>query len=198
MMTLPLSELVSIRTGFQFRGEAPYSPQGKYSLIHLRDSADALSFEEQETHRFNISDIKKEDLLSKDDILLRSKGNNHFSVLVDCEVTNTVVSGLSLVIRCKDSRVVPSYLAWYLNQPPAQAFLTKISAGTSISVVNKGALGDLLIPLRSLSSQEAIGELYQLQLRKECLTMKLLKSSRRLLNAQLLSVKTNISNEVAR
>jgi restriction endonuclease S subunit len=198
MMTLPLSDIVSIRTGFQFRGEAPYSPHGKYSLVHLKDSADALTFDEQEIHHFDISEIKKEDLLAKNDILLRSKGNNHFSVLVDREVSNTVVSGLSLVIRCKDSRVAPSYLAWYLNQPPAQSFLTKISAGTSISVVNKGALGDLAIPLRPLTSQDAIGELYQLQLRKECLTMQLLKSSRKLLNAKLLSIETNISTEAIR
>lgn len=198
MMIVPLSALVSIRTGFQFRGEAPYSAHGKYSLVHLRDSADALSFDEQEIHRFDLQEIKKEDLLLKNDILLRSKGNNHYAVLVDREVSNTVVSALSLVIRCVDNRIRPSFLAWYLNQAPAQSFLTKISAGTSISVVNKGALGDLEIPLRPITSQDAIGELFQLQLKKECLTMQLLKSSRKLLNAKMLLNKTDISNEVAR
>lgn len=196
MFICPLSELVSIRTGFQFRGATPYSPTGKYTLIHLRDSSDALSLEDQDLNYFDQGELKKEDLVSRDDILLRSKGNNHYAVLVDKETTNTVVSSLSLVIRCTDPRIKSSYLTWYLNQPPSQSFLTKISAGTSINVVNKGALGGLEIPLRSIPSQNAIGELYQLQLKKEHLTKQLLQRGRKLLNAQMLSLETNFSNEV--
>lgn len=186
MSNLQLGEIARLRVGFQFRSEAPYSPFGKHQLIQLRDSKDILPFEDYETHRIDCDEIKKEDLLSVGDVLLRAKGKNHFAVCVTSTIENLVAGAACLVIRPNQEKVLPSFLAWYLNQPPAQVFLNKISAGTSIPVVNKKALLDLEISLPPLNVQKAIGELYQLQLAEEELTQKLTRSKKEFLNAKLL------------
>ena len=181
-----ISQIASIRAGYQFRKEAPLSPTGKYSVIQLRDSKEALALDDHEIQRYELKDIQSNDLLRENDILLRAKGNNHFAVLVSRKVSNTLASGLCLVLRCDESKVFPAFLTWYLNQAPAQSLLNKISAGTSIPIVNKKSLGDIAVPLLPLEKQKAIGELYQLQLKEEFLSNKLLERRRQLLNTKML------------
>jgi restriction endonuclease S subunit len=186
MPHLPLGEIARVRVGFQFRSEAPYSPLGNHHLIQLRDSKEILPFEEYETHRVDCEEIRKEDLLSVGDILLRAKGKNHFAVCVTSAVENLIAGAACLIIRPLAEQITSGYLAWYLNQPPAQAFLNKISAGTSIPVVNKKALLDLEVSIPPRKIQNAIGELYQLQLSEEELTQKITRCKRSFLNAQML------------
>lgn len=186
MSHLPLGDIARVRVGFQFRSEAPYSPFGNHRLIQLRDSKEILPFEEYEAHRIDCEEVRKEDLLSVGDILLRAKGKNHFAVCVTSAVENLIAGAACLIIRPLTEQVTSGYLAWYLNQPPAQAFLNKISAGTSIPVVNKKALLDLEVPIPPRKIQNAIGELYQLQLSEEELTQKITRSKRSFLNAQML------------
>lgn len=186
MSQVPLGSLARVRVGFQFRTEAPYSPTGKYALVQLRDSKGIFSFQSYESHRIDGDDIRKEDLLVRGDVLLRAKGKNHYAVLVDQNVSNTIAGAACLVIRPVEGKIIPGFLTWYLNQPPAQSFLNKISAGTSIPVVNKKALLDLEVPLPSIKVQEAVGELYQLQLLEDALEEKLSKSKKYFLNAKML------------
>jgi len=197
MPHLPLGEIAHLRVGFQFRSEAPYSPSGSHLLIQLRDSKEILPFEDYETHRVDCDDIKKDDLLSAGDVLLRAKGKNHFAVCITSPVKNLIAGAACLVIRPDNKKALSSFLAWYLNQPPAQAFLNKISAGTSIPVVNKRALLDLEVSLPPMKIQKAIGELYQLQLTEQELTEKLMRSRKEFLNAKMLKA-SQFDNGVTR
>ena len=97
-----LADLVSVRTGYQFRAEAPFSPEGSFSIIQLRDAKEALTLGCHELQRVELSNIRHNDLLQKDDILLRAKGNNHYAVLVDRTLRNTLAGALCLIIRCTE------------------------------------------------------------------------------------------------
>ena len=188
MSYIQLENLATVRTGFQFRGEAPFSPDGAFSIIQLKDSKHALTLEEQDIQRVELSEAKQADCLLQGDVLLRAKGRNHYAVLVDKDLKNALASGLCLVIRCTDKQLCSSYLTWYLNQPPAQSFLNQISAGTSIPIINKKSLGSLIVPLPTLSKQAALGELYQLKLKEERLSEKVMEAKRQLLNARMLGI----------
>ena len=199
MATAQLLNLAHIRTGYQFRERAPFTPNGRYSVIQLKDSDTARLLDDQEFQKFDLDNVKDSDLVNQGDILLRAKGNNHYAVCVDRILTDCLAGGLSLVIQCDKQKILPEFLTWYLNQQPAQAFLHKISAGTSIPVVSKKALLELLVPVPPLAKQQSIGNLYLTLLKEEQLSHKLSNARQHFLNGRMLSlVKTEQSLNFAR
>lgn len=183
-----LLKIAQIRTGYQFREKAPIAPDGQYSVLQLRDADNARLLDDQEFQKVAIDNVKSSDLVEEGDVLLRSKGNHHYAVYVDRPLSNCLASGLVLVIKCDRNELEPRYLTWFLNQAPAQAFLNKISAGTSIPVVGKKPLLELIVPLPAPEKQIAIGSLYQLLLKEERLERQLLEARQNFLNHKMLSL----------
>jgi restriction endonuclease S subunit len=183
-----LENIARIRTGYQFRERAPFSPDGRHSVVHLPESSRARLLDELEFQRVNLQNIKSSDLITQGDILLRAKGNNHYAVYVDRSLSDCLASGLALIIQCDKEKLYPPFLAWYLNQAPAQSFLSKISAGTSIPVVGKKPLLEMPVPLPPLEKQIVIGNLYQMLLREEQLTRELMTARENFINGKMLSL----------
>jgi restriction endonuclease S subunit len=72
---------------------------------------------------------------------------------------------------------MPEYLAWFLNQPPAQALLQSISQGSGTTMVSKAAFGDLAIDVPVLATQKQIVQLDQLRC-KEAFLQKQIEQKR--------------------
>lgn len=62
---------------------------------------------------------------------------------------------------------MPEYLAWYINQPSAQAHIKAHQRGSYVPLVPKDALNDLEVAVPPIEIQRVIVELERLRVKEE-------------------------------
>ncbi len=103
--------------------------------------------------------ISGKHLLQHGDILFAAKGTKNFAAWYESKNLPAVASTSFFVIRLKENtidKVLPEYLAWYINQPVSQKFLKGKAMGTSIASISKAVLEELEISIPDLQTQKAI------------------------------------------
>jgi len=122
-------------------------------------------------------------LVSQGDVLFLSRGQRTYAVPVLQALENTVASYYFYILRPDADHVDPEYLAWFINQPTAQACLERLQRGSHIKIIPKSAFEELEVVLPPLATQRAIVELERLR-QKEAYTMsRLVQARKRLIHA---------------
>ncbi len=88
------------------------------------------------------------------------------AAVVEHELPNTIFGSQFLVCESKEG-IDPAYLAWYINQKPAQRYLEENATGTNVRIITKEALGRLPVTVPPLAKQRKIAEVYFLSLREK-------------------------------
>lgn len=186
LVAVKLSSIADIISGILFRTKIFFDKYGDYSVILMRNINSDNSVNYNELVKTNIEKIKPAQLIRKNDILFRAKGNNNYASFIDRELENTTTNTHFFIIRVKSTKILPEYLAWYINQKPAQTYFLKHSPGTVIPVITGKNLGNLNVAIPSLSIQKKIVEVYKLSIREANLTKKILYKKKRLIETLLL------------
>lgn len=103
-------------------------------------------------------------------ILFVVKGVNNYAVCIQEQLSKTIAAAHFFVIRIDRDDVLPEYVAWYINQPPAQAFLQERSKGTIGPSIDIGTLSELDVPLPFLEVQRKVIRIQELLRREQELT----------------------------
>ena len=82
--------------------------------------------------------------------------------------------------------ILPGYLAWYLNQPHAQAYIEALRSGVSVQMLRRDALGSLEIPVPPVDMQKKVAEIALLAVEEEQLTRALMEKRRTFIDNLLL------------
>jgi len=167
MSTVPLKSIAEILVGYQSRKRVMSAPAGSHRLIQGRDivSAELLSIENLLSFTPDRNPALAE-TVKFEDILFQARGAVHYAHCVTQDLANTLVSGSFYIIRPDRARVCPRYLAWWLNQDPAQQRLQSQSQSTTIPFVSKSVLSRLEVRLPSLETQEKIARIIDLRHRE--------------------------------
>ena len=121
-------------------------------------------------------------LVSQGDVLFLSRGQRTYAVPVLQALENTVASYYFYILRPDADHVNPEYLAWFINQPTAQACLERIQQGSYIKIIPKSAFEELEVVLPSLATQRAIVELERLRQKEIYIMSRLVQVRKRLIN----------------
>ncbi len=98
------------------------------------------------------------------DVLLATKGVDHFAAVYNGLYTPAVASSVFTVLRIKDNRLILSaYLQWFLNHPSTSQKLVSVAKGTSTPHISRDVIGQLIVPIPSVEYQEKILEAHKLQ-----------------------------------
>jgi restriction endonuclease S subunit len=103
--------------------------------------------------------ISGKHLLQPGDVLFAAKGTKNFAAFYESKNLPAVASTSFFVIRLKENiinKILPEFLAWYINQPVSQKFLKGNAMGTSIASISKAVLEELEISIPNLQTQKAI------------------------------------------
>ena len=88
-------------------------------------------------------------------------------------------------------KIIPEYLAWYMNQKEAQNYFSEKKAGTYVPNLNKQDIMDLPLKVPPLQKQNAIAKTAIL-LNKEIDILEKLKANRKqLIQTQLINLINN-------
>ena len=110
--------------------------------------------------------ISGKHLLQYGDVLFAAKGTKNFAARYESKNLPAVASTSFFVIRLKENtinKILPEFLAWYINQPASQKFLKGNAMGTSIVSISKSVLEELEISIPDLQTQKTILEITHLR-----------------------------------
>jgi restriction endonuclease S subunit len=147
-----LASLASIRTGIFAR------PEESGDLVYLQSKY----FDEdgelvQELHGdLKLANVSEKHLLKPGEVLFAAKGPKNFATAFEGHNAPAVASTSFFVIHVGDGRILPEYLAWFINLPETKLMLKTSSQSTSIPSISKTTLEALEVPVPSVELQKRI------------------------------------------
>ena len=179
-----LYDIAEIRSGYTFRKRVTNNEAGDGFAIQLRDIIDHTSISNQ-PHRIEIPDGRH--VLQKGDILFIAKGQNNFAIVFDKEYP-AVASAVFFIISVDPYQgVSPEYLAWYINQAPAQRHFKMNLEGTAQRNITRKTLEQLKITIPSQKQQELICKIDRLKQREKFLEKEISEKRKLLIEQTLLN-----------
>lgn len=155
-----LKAVADIRQGYPFRGSIPEIRDGTIRVIQIKDltqvglkSCDALL-------KTEIESGKEPDWLRNEDVVFAGRGLNTLAMAVAPVSPRTICSPHLYVFRIKESSsLLPEFLAWQLNQQPAQKYLAQVAEGTHQLSIRRSELEQLEIRIPTMAQQRSVIEL---------------------------------------
>lgn len=182
-----LGDISLIQIGYSFRGRLEAETSGAVAFIQMKDLvADVV--EPGGLVRIDMERPREHHLARVGDLVFRSRGvTNTCAILLD-DPGEAVVSAPLFRIRVTDRQLLPQYLNWYINQPPAQAFLASHAKGTAQQMISKDALENLEVFIPPLERQKAIIGVAALADQEQNLMKTLAEKRKQYLSAKLIEI----------
>jgi restriction endonuclease S subunit len=182
-----LKDIATIRSGYLFRGRIEPDPAGRYRVVQIGDISTDAKLSYDTLTRINLPDVKTSHLIEKGDLLFISRGLRKQAVAITQEIDHAIPTSQIFVLR-PDERLLPEYLAWSLNQRPAQCYLEEHSTGTNVSLINMEALSKMPVQVPPLETQRRVLKIHELSLRERELIGSILDRRRKLIEMSLLKM----------
>lgn len=184
--------LLDISSGFSFRSRVKDDPDGDLFIIQMKDLDDHYSVVRSGLIKIDSRMIRVKDYLQNGDILFLSKGLHNYAIEYRLNLPKAVASSAFFVLRPDKNRVIPGYLAWYINQPPVQQYLRENMAGTYIPNINKSTVEGIMVSLPPLHIQENIITVDLLRKKEHALMEAIMNKRKDLVSNALLEVAANL------
>lgn len=95
------------------------------------------------------------------------------AVAIDKDIHGSVVPAQFIIIRINDKRIIPGYLAFYLNAADIKREIVLGATGTVIPMLKTATIRELQIPILEMNKQQNIAEVSKLMVQERHLMNKL-------------------------
>jgi hypothetical protein len=163
-----LTEIAEIRMGHGFRGAVITDPEAGSRVIQMRnvDLAGGVSWSELES--CNPPGRREPDWLQQDDIIFQARGRRNLAIRLNTLPFDRVVCTQHfLVIRVKDERFTPAFVAWQLNQQPAQDHFDLSTPDSHTRHITLATLAATPISHADMATQTQLEQLIDLTRREQ-------------------------------
>ena len=155
-----LRDIATIRAGYSFRGKISEHFAGEARVIQMKDVDPDAGVRWSTLVATDLPGKRQPDWLKPGDLLFVARGSHNFALYLEELPSPTVLSPHFFHLTVKENTgVLPCFLAWQINQEPAQQYLRKSAEGTQILNIRRKVLEDMPIVLPSLHKQETISQL---------------------------------------
>ena len=184
---MQVSGISTIHTGYTTRSRLEKVDRGGLLAIQLGDLSSDGRVNPERLTRVRLDDLPDKYLVSAGDVVFRSRGERNTAFALDARFKEPALAVLPLfVLRPKVDIVLPEYLAWAMNQPPAQRHFDSFARGTGLRMVPRSSLDTLDIDVPDLETQRKIVSIDALAERERALSV-LAADKRRQLTSLLLA-----------
>lgn len=151
-----LGECAMIAAGFPFRGAVDSLAKGSVAVVQMRNVEDAGGVDWPALTRVELPTKREPDLLMPGDVILTTRGRRYFALALTEIPVPAVCSPHFFVIRVRPAyALLPEFLAWQINQKPAQDYLQQSATGSHILNLTRGAVEALPLTIPPLHTQAA-------------------------------------------
>jgi restriction endonuclease S subunit len=178
-----LPDVCTIHSGYTARGRLEGTDDGGVLTIQLGDiSADGIIHPERLT-RVQLEGLPDRYFVRTGDVVFRSRGERNTASVLDDRLREPALAVLPLlVLRPKIDVVMPEYLAWAINQPPAQRHFDLAARGTNIRMIPRSSLDDLNLEIPDIGTQEKIVAIDALAEQERALALLVAETRRKMLS----------------
>ncbi|EXL08884.1 restriction endonuclease subunit S [Aquamicrobium defluvii] len=152
-----LADACTIHTGYTARGRLEPTVAGGVLAIQLRDISPEGLVDPERLTRVQLEDVADRYFVRAGDIVFRSRGERNTASALDERLKEPALAVLPLmVLRPNLDVVTPEFLAWAINQPPAQRHFDVAARGTNIRMIPRSSLDDLELDVPDIGTQRRI------------------------------------------
>lgn len=131
--------------------------------------------------------ISEKHLLKNGDVLFAAKGTKNFAAVFENHNEAAVASTSFFVIRLTDKKLLPEYLAWFLNSHITQTILKGQAIGTSMPSISKQVLENMEITIPGIETQKVILQITKLHYKEKTLKHKIETLREKLIQQQIIN-----------
>ena len=194
-----LSDICEIRSGYTARGRLEVAQSGGVLAIQLGDVAPEGGVQVGHLTRLQIEVPQDRYFVRAGDVLFRSRGEKTTAAAIPQEFPEAALALLPLIVlRPQHASLLPEYLAWTINQAPAQRHLEASARGTSMRMIPRSAFDDLNIDVPDLHAQRLIVETAELAGRERELVSEIADKRHQLVHAALVAAATHPAHHAER
>jgi hypothetical protein len=157
---IALREVAEVLPGFSVPGRLEHDPKGTHQVISTRHLDDGVPYVYDPTHELRI--VPQRDAapyeVDHSDVVFMSRGTKNRAWVID-QVPKHTIAPVSFYILRPQAGVDGGYLAWYLNQAPAQAAIAQLRTGAGTPLVQREAFQSIEVVLPPLETQRDIAAL---------------------------------------
>lgn len=170
-----LSAICSIFPGFTARARLePADESGGVLTIQLRDIAQNGATDFTRLSRVALSDVSEKYFVRSGDLVFRSRGDWSAASAIGADLPEPALAIMPIFILRPNADVVDAeYLAWAINQAPAQRHFDLAAQGGNMRMISRAALETLDLEIPPLQTQRRIVEVHRLADRERLLTIDL-------------------------
>lgn len=151
--SMPLRDVANVQPGYPSRGRIRHAPDGTHYLLQGKDVSDSKGVSLETAIRFHPEQRRERYQISSGDVLFTARGQEHRAYYVDDDVSDVLAAASFYILRADRKRLLPAYLAWWLNLPRIQSKINSASGGTYISYIRRNALENLLVAVPAMEVQ---------------------------------------------
>ena len=153
---VPLRECARLSAGFPFRGAIDVLEQGSVGVIQMRNVQEG-GVDWNSLVRVTLPTKREPDMLAEGDVIFTTRGSRNFALALTDIPGLAVCSPHFFVMQAhRPDQLQADFLAWQINQKPAQEHLQQAATGSHILNITRGAIENLPIVLPSLDVQRTI------------------------------------------
>jgi restriction endonuclease S subunit len=164
---------------------------GDVAIVQMRNVDADRGVNWSEVQRIALPSKRAPALLAVGDIIFTTRGTRNFALALDTVEGEAVCSPHFFVIRAfNPSMIVPAFLAWQINQRPAQEYLQREATGSHILNIRREVIEALPVTIPPLQTQHIIVALANAAKAEQAALTKLIENRNQQLEAIALGLAT--------
>ncbi len=153
----PFLGLASICAGYPLRGAVDALPIGDVAVIQMGNVHPDTGVDWTSVRRVTLPSKRSAAFLKRGDVIFTTRGTRNFALALDDVPGAAVCSPHFFVFQVKNpTNVIPEFLAWQINQRPAQEYFQREATGSYILNIRRDVLEKLPFVVPPLPQQYAI------------------------------------------
>jgi hypothetical protein len=179
-----IGDVAEVLPGYAVKGRVEHDPNGCCQLIQGRHLSPGQPYRYRPEDELRISprgNVQRYQI-EPGDVLLASRGSANYAVEIQAVPPRTIAPATFYILRRRAdlfTDYVPGYLAWVLEQAPAQAQIAQLRTGAATPIVQREDFNGVTIPLPSLDEQARVAALATLMQRERHLLSRLTDATKR-------------------
>ncbi|MGR3303249.1 MAG: restriction endonuclease subunit S [Candidatus Scalindua sp.] len=159
-MQQKIKDIADIQLGYQFRKKIEPERDGTHQVIQIRDFDENQYLNQEGLCRVTIDQLSEKYLVHKNDILFLARGHRNYAIHVMDSMEGTIAASHFFILKIKSKNVIPAYLAWFINQAPAQGYLHNLARrGSHMPIIPKSVFKNIKVHIPDIETQKKIVKL---------------------------------------
>jgi Type I restriction modification DNA specificity domain len=152
-----LKNVATVSAGYPFRGGVDSMPAGDVAVLQMRniDINDGIRW--SDVQRITLPSKREPALLKTGDVIFTTRGSRNFALALNELPGRVVCSPHFFVLRPVEPNLLSAeFLAWQINQRPAQEYFQREATGSHILNIKRDAIEGLEIAIPPIAAQHRI------------------------------------------